>query len=101
IERIPDMGTRTDIVFVEGGSTHGTRQEIERQIGLHPDRRLSLYVQSGRGKADAVRLGFEKADGDVLMILDADLTTAPDDLPRFYGALVGGPARPGTGWRLV
>jgi len=101
IERIPDMGTRTDIVFVEGGSTDGTRQEIERQIGLHPDRRLSLYVQSGRGKADAVRLGFEKADGDVLMILDADLTVAPEDLPKFYDALLSGRAQLGNGSRLV
>jgi glycosyltransferase involved in cell wall biosynthesis len=101
IERIPDMGSQTEIVFVEGGSTDGTRAEIERQIELHPDRRLSLYVQSSQGKADAVRLGFEKAAGDVLMILDADLTVAPEDLPKFYEALLSGRAQLGNGSRLV
>jgi SAM-dependent methyltransferase len=101
IGRIPDMGSRTEIVFVEGGSTDGTRGEIERQIELHPERRLSLHVQAGRGKADAVRLGFDRANGDILMILDADLTVAPEDLPKFYEALLSGRAQLGNGSRLV
>jgi hypothetical protein len=101
VERVPDMGSGTEIVFVEGGSTDDTRAEIERQIGLHPNRQLSVYVQQGRGKADAVRLGFERAGGAIVMILDADLTVAPEDLPKFHDALVSGRAELVNGSRLV
>lgn len=101
VERVPEMGGGTEIVFVEGGSTDDTRAEIERQIELHPDRRLSLHVQTGRGKGDAVRLGFERAQGEIMMILDADLTVAPEDLPKFHDALVGGRAELVNGSRLV
>jgi SAM-dependent methyltransferase len=101
VERVPEMGTGTEIVFVEGGSTDDTRGEIERQIAVHPGRRLSLYVQQGRGKADAVRVGFEQAGGAVVMILDADLTVSPEDLPKFHDALINGGAELVNGSRLV
>lgn len=101
VERVPEMGGGTEIVFVEGGSTDDTRERIEREIALHPERRLSLHVQQGRGKADAVRLGFERAEGDIVMILDADLTVAPEDLPKFHDALVSGRAELVNGSRLV
>ena len=101
IERVPEMGAGTEIVFVEGHSTDDTLAEIERQIVLHPDRRVSMLVQPGKGKADAVRLGLEKASEEVLMILDADLTVAPEDLPKFFEALVGGRAELVNGSRLV
>jgi hypothetical protein len=100
VERVPEMGAGTELVFVEGGSTDGTREEIERQIALHR-RRISLFGQPGKGKADAVRVGFEQASGDVLIILDADLTVSPEDLPKFYEALVGGHAELVNGTRLV
>ena len=57
--------------------------------------------QTGTGKGDAVRLGFERARGDILMILDADLTVPPEDLPRFYDALVGRKGDFVNGVRLV
>jgi SAM-dependent methyltransferase len=101
VERVPEMGAGTEIVFVEGGSTDDTRAEIERQIALNPDRRLSLHVQQGRGKADAVRLGFQRATGAVVMILDADLTVTPEDLPKFYEAIASGRAEFANGSRLV
>jgi SAM-dependent methyltransferase len=101
IERVPDLGASTELVFVEGGSTDGTRDEIERQIELHPERRLVLAVQQGRGKADAVRLGFEVATGEVLMVLDGDLTVAPEDLTKFYDAIAEGRAELVNGSRLV
>jgi SAM-dependent methyltransferase len=101
VERIPELGTGTEIVFVEGGSTDGTREEIERQIELHPERRILVFTQQGRGKADAVRLGFERAGGEILIILDADLTVAPEDLPMFFDALVSGRAELVNGSRLV
>ena len=101
VARVPELGTGTEIVFVEGGSTDDTRGEIERQIAANPHRRITLLTQPGKGKADAVRIGFEHAREDVLMILDADLTVSPDDLPKFYEALVGGYAELVNGSRLV
>ncbi len=53
------------------------------------------------GKGDAVRKGFAAATGDVVMILDADLTVAPEDLPRFVEVLEEGRARFVNGSRLV
>ncbi|HXV94909.1 MAG TPA: bifunctional class I SAM-dependent methyltransferase/glycosyltransferase family 2 protein [Gaiellaceae bacterium] len=101
VERLPEMGRGTELVFVEGGSTDGTRAEIERQIAARPERSIELVLQTGRGKGDAVRAGFAAARNDVLMILDGDLTVAPEDLPKFYRALVDGRAELVNGSRLV
>ena len=78
------MGTATELIFVEGGSTDGTREEIERQIADHPEREIRLVQQTGKGKGDAVRAGFAEARNDLLMILDGDLSVRPEDLPKFY-----------------
>lgn len=105
IERIwnsvPEMGGGTEIIFVEGGSTDDTYDVIERTIKNNPQRRAKLFRQSGKGKGDAVRLGFQQAGGDILMILDADLTVPPEDLPRFYEAIYSGKAEFVNGVRLV
>jgi SAM-dependent methyltransferase len=101
IERTPELGAATEIVFVEGGSTDGTREVIEQEINAHPDRDISLHVQTGVGKGDAVRLGFEHAKNELLMILDADLTVQPEELPKFYAAVVDGHADLANGSRLV
>jgi ubiquinone/menaquinone biosynthesis C-methylase UbiE len=100
-ERTPEMGGGTELVFVEGHSRDDTYASIEREMARHPRRRARLLKQTGRGKGDAVRLGFERAQGDVLMILDADLTVAPEDLPRFYAALRDGKGELINGVRLV
>jgi SAM-dependent methyltransferase len=100
-ERTPEMGRGTELVFVEGHSSVGTFETIEREIARHPDRCCQLLRQTGKGKGDAVRLGFERAHGDVLMILDADLTVAPEDLPRFLDALRSGKGEFINGVRLV
>jgi SAM-dependent methyltransferase len=89
-ERIPELGAGTELVFVEGHSTDDTHGAIERAIAAHPERRCKLLRQTGRGKGDAVRLGFERSEGQFLMILDADLTVPPEDLSRFYEALQRG-----------
>lgn len=101
IERTPELGTETELVFVEGGSSDGTAEEIKRQIAAHPERRISFHKQTGTGKGDAVRLGFAQASNELLMILDADLTVAPEDLTKFYRAVVEGKADLANGSRLV
>lgn len=100
-ERTPQMGRETEIVFVEGHSRDDTYGAIEREMAAHPSTPSLLFRQPGIGKADAVRVGFEKARGDVLMILDADMTVPPEDLPRFYEALVTGKGEFINGVRLV
>ena len=100
-ERIPKIGKSSEIIFVEGNSTDNTAAEIEKQIKAHPHQRAIHLKQTGKGKGDAVRLGFSKAEGDILMILDADLTMAPEDLPRFYNALASGVGDFINGVRLV
>jgi SAM-dependent methyltransferase len=99
--RVPEMGAGTELIFVEGHSKDDTRAAIAAAMAAHPERRAALYVQEGTGKGDAVRLGFARSTGDVLMILDADLTVAPEDLPRFYDALQEGVGEFVNGVRLV
>ncbi len=103
VARTPTMGLGTEIVFVDGNSKDGTvervREEIERWKGR---REIRLLPQGdGRGKGDAVRKGFAAARGDILMILDADLTVPPEDLPRFYETLVSGRGELVMGSRLI
>jgi glycosyltransferase involved in cell wall biosynthesis len=81
------MGSGTELILVEGHSSDDTYAAIERALAANPGRSARLFRQTGRGKGDAVRLGFGAATGDILMILDADLTVPPEDLPRFYQAL--------------
>ncbi|MCB4790631.1 MAG: glycosyltransferase [Elusimicrobia bacterium] len=102
IERIPDMGKFTEIIFVEGNSKDDTVKEIEEQIKKHPQKDIRLISQGeGVGKGDAVRKGFAAARGDVLVIQDADLTAPPEDLPRFFRALIEGKGEYINGSRLV
>jgi ubiquinone/menaquinone biosynthesis C-methylase UbiE len=101
VRRMPDLGERQEIVFVEGHSSDGTAEAVETVIRDNPDRAIALLRQKNRGKADAVRLGFENAKGDIVMILDADLTVAPEDLPKFYEILKDRRAEFVNGSRLV
>jgi SAM-dependent methyltransferase len=102
LERTPVMGTRTEIVFVEGGSTDGTWGEIQRAIQAYSGPLgLKAFKQTGTGKGDAVRLGFANATGSMLMILDADLTVAPEELPKFYDAMASGLTDYVHGTRMV
>ena len=93
-ERTPQMGRGTELVFVEGHSKDDTYAAIQREVKAHPSTPSLILQQSGIGKADAVRLGYAKATGDVLMILDADLTVPPEDLPRLaFSWLLGQPIK--------
>jgi SAM-dependent methyltransferase len=99
--RMPEMGAGTEMVFVEGHSLDDTLGTIQRSMARHPERQCKLIRQSGVGKGDAVRAGFSAATGDVLMILDADLTVQPEDLPRCFDALWSGKGELINGVRLV
>lgn len=100
-DRIPQMGWGTELIFVEGNSSDNTFEAIETEIRRRPEIDARLYKQPGKGKGDAVRTGFQQATGEVLMILDADMTVAPEDLPRFYEAWRSGKADFVNGVRLV
>ncbi len=102
VRRMPRMAPDMEIIFVEGGSTDGTLAEIQRVCAAYEGQwDLRWMVQDGRGKGDAVRKGFEAARGDLLFILDADLTVPPEDLPKFYQAIAGGRGEYINGSRLV
>ena len=99
--RIPEMGGGTELIFVEGQSHDDTSSAIKKIIQDHPERQCYFFQQTGVGKGDAVRLGFSKASGDILMILDADATVPPEDLPRFYKVLQSGKGEFVNGVRLI
>lgn len=103
LKRIPPIADgKIEIIFVEGHSRDGTWEEIQRVVPLYQDRfKIQTMQQTGKGKSDAVRLGFSKATGDLLTILDADLTMPPELLGRFYDAYCEGHADFVNGSRLV
>jgi Glycosyl transferase family 2 len=101
VERIPDLGSHTEIIFCDDKSTDGTADEIRRVQALHPDRDIKLYQGPGINKASNVRTGFDRAEGDILMILDADLTTMPEELHYFYDAIASGKAEFVNGSRFI
>jgi SAM-dependent methyltransferase len=102
ILRMPAFGKHIEIIFVEGNSTDDTWEQILNVQSKYRDKfDIKVSKQEGKGKSDAVRRGFDIATGDLLMILDADLTVPPEDLPKFYEAYVSGKGEFINGSRLV
>ena len=101
IRRLPRLSSDMEIMFVEGHSRDRTLDEIHRVIVAYPELDIKVLVQDGKGKGDAVRKGFANARGDILMILDADLTVPPEDLSKFYAAIARGKGEFINGSRLV
>jgi ubiquinone/menaquinone biosynthesis C-methylase UbiE len=102
ILRMPEFSKHLEIIFVEGNSTDNTWetiQQVQHKYAANYD--IKIVRQDGKGKGDAVRKGFSIASGDVLMILDADLTVPPEDLPKFYNALIERKGEFINGSRLV
>lgn len=108
VARIPDLGRQTEILFIEGGSTDGTREKIRAVIQANADKRnIKLLVETAdksnkrSSKGDAVRQALAAATGEVLMILDGDLTVPPEDLPKFYNAIASGRGAFINGTRMI
>jgi hypothetical protein len=101
VRRIPRFVDDTEVIFVEGHSIDGTWEEIQRVIREFPDLDIKALRQPGTGKADAVFAAFDTARGDVLMILDADLTMPPEQLSKFWEAIRSGKGEFINGSRLV
>lgn len=102
VRRTPTMGKQTELIFVEGNSTDDTWSEIQRVCAAYTGpHAIACTQQEGKGKGDAVRKGFGIATGDVLMILDADMTVPPEDLPKFFEAIGTGKGEYINGTRLV
>jgi SAM-dependent methyltransferase len=102
ILRMPKFGSAQEILFVEGNSSDGTFEECERVRDAYKDSwDIKVLKQDGKGKGDAVRKGFAAATGDVLMILDADLTMPPEALPKYHAVIETGKAEFVNGTRLI
>ncbi len=100
-ERVPRMGSFTEIVFVNDASTDATAARVHDAIARLPDRPIKLVDGPGRGKGAAVRAGLEQATGDIFMILDADMTVMPEDLPSFFEAITENKGELINGTRMV
>lgn len=101
VRRLPRFCKDIEVLYVEGHSRDGTLEEIQRIIPLYPGLDIKVLVQDGKGKGDAVRKGFANARGDILIILDADLTVPPEDISKFYEAIAKGKGEFINGSRLV
>jgi SAM-dependent methyltransferase len=101
VERMPEMGQQMEILFCDDKSTDGTADVVKRMQSLYPEREIRLIGGPGISKAQNVWTGFRAARGDVLMILDADLSVMPEELPVFLRALLSGRGDFINGSRLV
>lgn len=101
IKKTPKFGSHQEFIFIEGNSSDGTYEEMLRVQKAYPEIDIKVMKQSGKGKGNAVREAFDKATCDILMILDADLTTPPEDMPKFYDALRNNKGEFINGCRLV
>ncbi|MGD0125475.1 MAG: glycosyltransferase [Terriglobia bacterium] len=101
VTRMPELGRSTEMIFCDDKSTDGTADEVRRMQGLYPDRNIRLVNGPGICKSKNVWKGFEAAQGDILLILDADLTVMPEELPYFIDAITRGGAEFVNGSRLV
>jgi len=101
IRRLPPFAPDIEVIFVEGHSSDGTYEECLRVQQAWPQTKIKVLRQDGRGKGDAVRKAFAAATGDILMILDADLTVPPESLEKFYTVIATGKGEFVNGTRMI
>jgi len=101
VRRIPRLAGQTEIIFCDDHSTDGTLEEVMRVRSLYSEQHIRLEYGPGICKSKNVWTGFNAATGDILMILDADLTTMPEELGYFLDVIASGQAEFVNGSRLI
>jgi len=86
VKKIPIITEKQEILFVEGHSVDGTREEIERVIKKYPNKNVRVIGQPGKGQGDAIKIGYKEASGDIIILYEGDGTSNPEDLKYFYEA---------------
>lgn len=90
VKSLPILTKNQEIIFVEGNSSDGTREEVLRVIKKYPKKNIRVMGQPGKGQGDAIRVGFKAAKGDIVILYEGDQTSDPDDLKYFYEAIKNG-----------
>lgn len=90
VKDLPKVCKVQEILFVEGHSTDGTKEEIRRMIKKYPAKNIRVMGQPGKGQGDAIRVGFKAAKGDIVILYEGDRTSDVRDLEYFYDAMAKG-----------
>ena len=101
VKRMSKFPGELELIYVEGNSSDNSWDEIQRVKAEYKDINIVALKQPGKGKGDAVHYAFQQASGDILMILDGDLTVPPEDMIKFYNVLAFGIGEFANGSRLV
>ena len=83
LPKIPDWVD--EVLLVDGHSTDGT---VQIAVKLSP--KVRVLYQTGKGKGDALKLGINEANGEIIVMLDADGETPPEEIERFVQPLLDG-----------
>ncbi len=97
-----DVGMAREVLLVDDGSTDGTRSLYPRILQRWPTEDIRVQLQErNQGKGAALREGFARATGDIVLIQDADLEYDPQDYPKLLAPILDGKADVVYGSRFV
>tara|TARA_B110001452_G_C15206739_1_gene418633 strand:- start:843 stop:1619 length:777 start_codon:yes stop_codon:yes gene_type:complete len=101
VKKIPQISTKQEIIFIEGGSTDGTYEEIERIIPIYPGKNIKVMKQKGFGQKGAIKTGFDNSLYEAIILFEGDDTCDPNDMFYFYNSIALGRADFLQGTRLA